>query len=159
MRRVDRSHEAVLRNLLELYCHDLAEWLLLDAKDDGTYGYPPEKVWSPRVEVHLASLGSVPVGFALVGSAEPYVGDAEARDVNEFFVVRRHRRSGLGQALATHVFGLHPGRWLVRVYQGNLPALPFWRRIVGAHTGGAYREEVRSVAGRSWSYLTFDRTA
>lgn len=157
IRRVDRSQDAILRNLLELYCHDMAEWLLLDAREDGTYRYPTEKVWDAGVHVYLAYVGRIPVGFGLVGSAEPYVGDAGVKDLEEFFVVRRHRRSGIGRTLATCLWDQYPNRWLVRVYQGNPPAMRFWRETIARYTGGKFGEETRSVCDRSWSYFTFDR--
>jgi predicted acetyltransferase len=157
IRRVDRSQAPVVDNLLELYCHDMAEWFLVDAHEDGRYAYPAEEVWNDGVDVYLARLDRVPIGFALVGSAEPYVGDPSVKDLDEFFIVRRHRRGGLGQALATHVWNAYPGQWLVRVFQGNRPALPFWRAAIGRYTGGGYSEEERDVNGRRWSYFRFDR--
>jgi predicted acetyltransferase len=159
IRRVDRSQEVVLRNLLEHYCHDMAQWFLLDANEDGNYAYPAEKVWNPEVDVYLAYVGRIPIGFALVGSAEPFVGERGVKDLDEFFVVRRQRRSGIGQAFATHVWDLYPGKWLVRVYEGNLPALPFWRRAISKYVGSEFREEHRRVSDRAWSYVTFESSA
>jgi predicted acetyltransferase len=158
IRRVDHSHEVVMRNLLELYCHDMAEWFLFDANEVGLYSYASEKVWANDIDVFLAYAGAVPVGFALVASAAAFVRDPDAKDMEEFFVVRRHRRSGLGQALATHVWDLYPGRWLIRVYQGNLPAVPFWRGIITRYTHGNFTEEVRRVSDRPWSYFSFERS-
>ena len=156
IRHVDRSYDPILRNLLEHYCHDMAEWFLFDANEDGNYAYSTDKLWDADVHVYLAYAGRIPIGFALVGSAEIYTDEPRGKDLDEFFVVRRHRRSGLGRALATHAWDAYRGPWLVRVYQGNLPALPFWRRAIGAYTGGQFREEVQSVNDRIWSYITFD---
>lgn len=155
VRHVDRGHEPVLRNLLELYCHDMAEWFDIDADDQGRYNYSTERLWTGDERVYFAYAGEAPVGFALVGSAAPYSDVAGTRDLHEFFVVRRHRRHGLGRLLAAHVWGAHPGPWLVRVYQRNRPALPFWRAAVGAYTGGRGEESVTDVDGRAWSYFTF----
>jgi predicted acetyltransferase len=157
IRRVDRSQEAVVRNLMEHYCHDMAEWFLLDANEDGNYSYAAQKIWNDIVHVYLAYRGRIPVGFALIGSAEPFGGDSQAKDLDEFFVVRRHRRGGIGQALATHVWEQYPGKWLVRVYQGNRPAIPFWQRAIARYTDGRFLEEERSVSGRAWSYFSFER--
>ncbi|NJN50905.1 MAG: hypothetical protein HC809_03095 [Gammaproteobacteria bacterium] len=73
-------------------------------------------------------------------------------------MVRRHRRSGVGQAFAAHVWDLYRSPWVVRVFQGNLPAVPFWRGAVARYTDGSSREEVREVNGRKWSYFLFDRS-
>jgi len=156
IRRVDRTFEDVIDNLLELYCHDMAEWFLFDANEKGLYTYAPEKVWNDDVDVYLASIDRIPIGFALVGSGKPYTDDPGAKDLDEFFVVRRHRRRGIGQTFAANVWDRYPARWVVRVFQGNRPAVPFWRTAVAAYTSGAGREDVRTVNTRTWSYFIFD---
>ncbi len=156
IRRVDRSSDPVLRNLLELYCHDMGEWFLNDTDADGRYDYPMQRHWDAGVQVHLAYAGKIPIGFALVGSAAEFTGNERARDLDEFFVVRRHRRSGVGRAFARRVWDAYPGLWLVRVFQGNLPALPFWRGTITDYTGGEFAEEIRTVGERRWSYFTFE---
>ncbi len=156
VRQVDRSQDAVLRNLLNLYIHDMAEWFLIDSDEDGRYAYDTEPLWENGVDVHFVYHGRVPVGFALVGSAQPYTTKPDAKDLDEFFILRRHRRAGLGTAVATHVWDLYPGPWVVRVYQRNRPALPFWRSVVAGYTGGDFQEDVRSVRDRPWSYFFFD---
>lgn len=154
--RVDRGADRVLRNLIEHYLHDMAEWFEFDTGEDGAYEYSTDEVWDAGCDVFLAYVGDIPVGFALVADAESRVPGANARDLKEFFVVRRHRRSGLGTRLARHVWDAYPGAWLVRVYQGNRPAMPFWRRTIDDYTGGRFREEARTGAdGRAWSYFTF----
>jgi hypothetical protein len=53
------------------------------------------------------------------------------------------------------VWDQYPGPWLVRVYRGNVPAVPFWRRVVADYTGDQFRESVQTVDGREWSYFWF----
>lgn len=153
---VDDSADAVLRNLLEHYSHDMAEWFHFESHEDGAYHFQTEKVWQDGFRVHLLYSRKIPVGFAIVGSADAYLGRPGARDVDEFFVVRRHRRRGLGQAFATHVWDTYAGQWLVRVLQANLPASPFWRGAISTYTGGQFDEGVRTVGGRPWSWFTFE---
>lgn len=157
--RVDRSHDPILRNLLEFYLHDMAEWFEFESGEDGKYTYATEKLWSDDHAVYFAYAGSIPIGFGLVQPAEPYIDAPGAKDLEEFFVVRRHRRSGVGRAVAAHIWDANPGGWLIRVYQGNLPALPFWRGAIAAYTRGEFREEVRAVKDRPWSYFTFNTPA
>ncbi len=107
--RVDRSADAVLRNLFEHYMHDMAEWFGFDTGEDGAYAYPTEDVWAEGCDVFVGYLGKIPVGFALVDDAGSRVPGTSARDLKEFFVVRRHRRGGIGMALARHVWEQYPG--------------------------------------------------
>ncbi len=155
LRPVERRDEATLRNLVQLYCHDMAEWLQLDAGEDGSYVCPLERLWTGELAGHLARIDGIPVGFALVGSAQPYTGAADAKDMTELFVVRRHRRHGVGRALATAVWALYPGPWLVRVAEANETALTFWRRAIAGFAPGAFDEQARRTSGRSWTYFTF----
>jgi len=73
MIRVDRSLERLLRTILGYYCHDMAEYFQINADEDGTYSYPIDEVWSAGRDVHIAYLDHIPIGFALVGSADGYV--------------------------------------------------------------------------------------
>lgn len=155
-REIGRSEEAVLRQLLGYYCHDMAEWFALDLQADGTYPYPVESLWSDACHVHLAQVGGAPVGFAIVAEVAGAIAPSGTRDLKEFFVVRRHRRTGLGRALATAIWNEYPGDWIVRVLQANRPALPFWRTAIEAYTEGRFVEEARCLDGRDWSYFSFE---
>jgi predicted acetyltransferase len=156
IRQVDRSQDQVLRNLLNLYLHDMAEWFLFDSNEDGTYTYETESLWQGGVDVHFAYHDRIPIGFALVGSAAEFLPTHHAKDLEEFFVVRRYRRAGVGTVLATHIWNTYPGPWLVRVYQRNRPALPFWRTAISAFSHQQYEEDERSISDRPWSYFIFD---
>ena len=153
----DPRSARVLGNLFEHYLHDMAEWFDFDTREDGAYSYPVETCWEDGNAVFFAYAGAIPVGFALVSSAEMWTGDKHGHDLKEFFVVRRYRRSGVGTALARHVWEAHTGSWLVRVYQDNRPALPFWRAAIAAYAGGQWDEEARTVDDKLWSYFRFHR--
>ena len=156
--RVDSSADLVLRNLFEHYLHDMAQWFEFDTELDGRYSYPTNEVWEKGYDVYFAYAESMPIGFGLVGSAESWTGNAAMRDMDEFFVIRRYRRHGVGATFANHLWDQYPGDWLVRVLQGNLPAMPFWRGIIAARTENAFREEVCTSNQRLWSYFTFKST-
>jgi predicted acetyltransferase len=47
----------------------------------------------------------------------------------EFFVVRKHRRGGVGSAAMAAIVARYPGLWEAAVARRNVQALPFWRRI------------------------------
>ena len=155
--QVGDSSDQVLRNLFELYLHDMAEWFEFDTTQEGNFAYPTkQEIWDKGIDVHLLYSGEIPVGFGLVGSAEEFGGEPASKDMDEFFVVRRYRRSGIGRDFANELWSKYPGRWLVRVFQKNLPAIPFWRGSIATLTGGGYDEEIKEVKGRTWSYFRFD---
>ena len=67
-------------------------------------------------------------------------------DVHEFFIMRKFRRCGWGQSMATFLCE-HPGEWLVRVIEANALAIPFWRTAISRYSLGSYREEQNVVHG------------
>lgn len=158
VQRIDAAQNALITNLFEYYMHDMAEWFLFDADDDGRYSYDMSKHWQRGDEVYIARCAGKLAGFALVSSAKPYLNGGDGFDVEEFFVIRRYRHTGAGDALAKTIWGMHAGQWLVRVYEGNLPAIPFWRKIISRYTNDRQVEERRIVNGKAWSYFHFDNT-
>jgi len=153
--KIGAESEVVLRNLFEHYLHDMSEWFEVDIKADGSYSYDTSSVWESGYEAYLASVGDSLAGFALVGSANEWLGDIGAHDMHEFFVIRRFRRSGFGQRMATLLWNEHPGEWLVRVLELNAPAVLFWRTAISSHSRGSYEEEGRIVKGRPWRFFRF----
>lgn len=147
--------DMVLRNLFEHYIHDMAAWFELDTKADGSYSYDTSPVWKNGCDVYLARIGQSLAGFALVGSASEWLGDAGAHDVHEFFIIRRYRRRGFGERMAALLWRERPGEWLVRVLESNAGAVGFWRAVISSHSHGVHAEEVRNVNGRRWRFFRF----
>jgi predicted acetyltransferase len=154
--RVDASSNEVMTNLFNYYLHDMAEWFRLDVEANGRYAYDFTRHWQRGDEVYLARCGGKLAGFALVASAAPWLPDGDGHDVEEFFVLRPYRHSGIAEALANRIWNLHAGRWLVRVYEGNVPAMPFWRKAIARYSQGRQIEERRVVNGKAWSFFHFD---
>jgi len=60
--------------------------------------------------------------------------------IDEFFVLRKYRRRGVGAHVARTVFDRFPGHWEVSELRENTAAQAFWRRVIGRYTGGNFRE-------------------
>jgi predicted acetyltransferase len=134
----------LLSNLLELYMHDLSAVFAIELGADGRYGYERLPLYWSKPESHFAFLlrsGSRTVGFALVMRGSPAGEHPDDLDMSEFFVLRSHRRSGIGQRAAFLLWDRLPGQWVVRVAERNAPALAFWENAVRDYTRGVYREK------------------
>ncbi len=136
------AHKPVLANLFELYLHDFSEYTEADVQDDGRYGSPYlDSFWTtPGRFPFLVRVGGALAGFALVMRGSHLTGDPDVADMDEFFVMRKYRRHGVGEAMARAVFDRFPGRWEVRVMRNNTPAQAFWRAIISRYTGGRFEE-------------------
>ena len=154
-----RADEPVLRNLLELYVHDLSE-IFPQARvgPDGRFGYDmlplywkePGRRWPFLIRADGAL-----AGFALAMRGSPATEDPDDLDVAEFFVLRGHRRAGVGRIAAPLLWDRIPGAWTVRVSTANRPGVPFWESVVRAYTSGDFA--MRDMPGRSdpWRVFSF----
>ena len=138
-----RDRAPLLSNLLELYVHDMSEIFGFEVGADGRFGYGSlPRYWSEPEKRFAFLIHSGPriAGFVLVTRGTPVTEDPDDLDVAEFFVLRAFRRHGVGRRAARLLWDRLPGRWVVRVSEGNRAGLPFWRAIVHEYTGGAFSE-------------------
>lgn len=139
LRKAESRDFPALQQLLELYQYELSDIWPQEADHEAKYGYnlEPHKQ-SERFHAHVAMEGSHYVGFALVAPA--VVTRKEGNWMEQFFILKRFRRSGAGYALAKHVLLTHPGAWEVGQMPANLAAQAFWRRVIEKVTSGSYVE-------------------
>ena len=144
----ERHHAGLLANLMELYLHDMSEAFDIEPGDDGRFGYEHLPLYWSEPEWRCPFLirhdGRV-AGFVLVTRA------SEAFDIAEFFVLRRHRRGGVGRRAAFLIWDRFPGRWTVRVAEANRAALAFWRGVIAEYSKGTATEEERP----DWRVFSF----
>lgn len=149
------SDAPLLRNLLQLYIHDLsAIFTHVELGEDGRYAYPalssflsggPERcAFVLRADGRLA-------GFMLAQRGSPAVCEPGAWDVAEFFVLKRHRRAGVGRMAASRLWEQRRAAWTVRVANKNASALAFWRRVVADYRAGTVSELSWSPGEEPWT--------
>jgi len=137
-----RAEEApIIGNMMQFYIHDFsALWFdraEAELEADGRFSdYPGlETYWSdPSRQPWLFRIDGRPVGFALVNDVA-HAPTPVDRAVAEFFVVRKHRRRGVGLAAAHALFGSAWGVWEAAVVRRNAAALAFWRRAAESYPG------------------------
>lgn len=136
------AEKAPIENLYPLYLHDLSEFSDADVDDQGRFMEPGalDSWWERDVLFPFLIRADANIaGFAFVCGA-PYVSKGRAYRLNDFFILRKYRRRGLGRAAATAVFDRFQGNWEVGWAPNNLPAAAFWRRTVEHYTAGSFHE-------------------
>lgn len=148
--KAERDDEAVLERLFQLYGYDFSEFTASDVDAEGLYEEEAlDRWWSePARHPFLVRVDGQLAGLALVQQKSHFTGDANVTDMDEFFVMRKYRRRGVGREVATRLFDLFPGRWEVRQIAANTPAQSFWREVIGEYTGGRFEE--RFVESDQW---------
>jgi predicted acetyltransferase len=120
------DEKPIVRRLLELNSHDFSEIDGRELGPHGEYGYRYlDHYWTDGEDRHpfLIRVDGAVAGCVLVRAGSPHT-------FGEFFVVRKHRRSGVGSIVARTVFRRFPGEWLVTEVPGNDAAVAFWRRAI-----------------------------
>jgi predicted acetyltransferase len=154
-----RGEAGLLSNLLGLYMHDMSEVFPVEIDADGVFRYEKLSLYWSKPETHFPFLISVRghiAGFALATRGSPATDASSDLDVAEFFVLRSHRRMGVGREAAFLLWNRLPGRWIVRVATANGSGLSFWRRTIGLYTGARFAESRRPGSPYEWHVFTFD---
>lgn len=148
--------------MFQLYVHDFSEHWAGEARGelqgDGRfedYPYldrywtePARSAWFIRVDGRLA-------GFALL-SASSHSGEPADYDMAEFFVVRKHRRGGVGFAAASQLITPRKGQWEIAIVRANVSALAFWRRVAAEMAAGDVDERWLDDARWNGAILRFE---
>jgi len=157
------SDSALLSNLLELYIHDMSDFFPnLELGPDGRFGYSRLPLyWSDahRRFAFVIRYGGRPAGFALATIGSPASTDPDVLDVAEFFVIRQHRRFGVGRAAAFLLWNLLPGKWIVRVAEKNAGAIAFWRDVITDYSRGTATESDFPNRPQAWRVFSFENSA
>lgn len=143
VRRASIGEKLIMRHLMQLYSYDFTEFDGVDADEYGLYRYDYlDHYWTEEKRLpFLVRVAGNLAGFALVkkerkDDGSPYTYMAE------FFIMKKYRGQGIGQAVAFQLFDLFPGEWQVSEIAQNYPAQAFWRKIIARYTQGHYVEEV-----------------
>ena len=135
-----------LANLFQLYTYDFTEqWTGLERGEVGEDGrfeaYPHlDSYWTePDRRAYLIRTERRIAGFVLI-NAFSHSGRPIDFAISEFFVLRKHRRAGVGRAAARAAIAPRPGQWELAVARRNLEAQSFWRTVAAELCNGAVED-------------------
>jgi len=131
----------IIERLLQLYEHDNSEFFGADVDPDGLYRVADtEAIWQPGYHTFIVKVEGQLAGFAFVTCHPSYLGDGETYLMDEFFIMRKYRRRGVGEHVACTLFDRFPGRWEVSEWPTNFISQVFWRRVIGRYTDDRFHE-------------------
>jgi predicted acetyltransferase len=137
--RTADSERQLLQQMLELYQHDLSDIWDQDLDVRGEFGYSTERFWQdPNCAAYIFRIEEHPAGFALVDKEVKVPGGEFWMD--QFFVMKKYRKQGVGSDAANIVFNSHIGQWQVGQMMDNFVAQSFWRKTISSYTANQYKE-------------------
>jgi predicted acetyltransferase len=139
--RVTVQQRDLLRNLLDMYLHEMSAFSEIEMSDEGHMDYPHFSCYWVEPERHpfFVRVKGKLAGFVLVRDMESYRGRL-IHTVAEYFILNSYRRLGIGEEIARIVFDHFPGQWQIAVQEDNKVARSFWKTVVWRYTGGKMHE-------------------
>lgn len=151
------EQQPILANLIELYAHDMSEFMDVELGADGSFGYKHlSSYWEEQGRYPLlVKVRDDLAGFALVRRGSLISDDEDVIDMAEFFVARGFRRFDVGTRAACAIWKRFPGKWEVRVREQNRPAKAFWAQAITAFTGKTIHPAAIQKDGVLWQVFSF----
>ncbi len=150
------SDRVVVDRLVELYLYDYSEFDGFDVDEHGMYRYDDlDYYWMEKDrEILVFKVNGKWAGFAMI--SEDVLLDGAQRSIDNFFVMRKYRRQGVGALAARTIFERTPAAWEICILSNNTPACAFWRRMVNDYTQDAWNETTLDNEEWRGPVLSFD---
>jgi len=147
------SDRDLIKNLVLYYVYDMSEYMGWNCNDKGRWDGCddlPDYWEKPGHQPYVIRVDGSVAGFVLM---RPFPNEPERYEFGDFFVARAFKGRGVGKASAFRAFDAHPGKWLVRVLDGNHGALAFWAKVVDEYTEGDFvqtTEQYEDLQSGTW---------
>ncbi len=147
----------VVLNLISYYVYDMSKMTGWDCNPQGIYGgcddsreywqsnHPDTRAdfrWSDNRKGHpfMITVDDKIAGFVLLQELSEE--GNPLYDVGEFFVLGKFQRLGVGRRIVHKLFKKFQGSWRIRQIPENIPAVNFWRKVIGEFTNGNFNESL-----------------
>jgi len=77
-------------------------------------------------------------GFAMIADGAYEDEGKNDYTIDEFFIMYKYRRMGIGKKATFEVLDKHRGSWQFTYHPNNVTSVNFWERVINEYTGGKY---------------------
>ncbi|MBE6158388.1 MAG: GNAT family N-acetyltransferase [Firmicutes bacterium] len=130
--RVNKEEKYLLDNLLQLYLHDISLYFPMDFDSkEGKYIYDDLSKYfdGSNNYAYLLKDDENIIGFSLVDTTED-----NTMVIQEMFILNNYKSKGYGKEIATKIFDMHKGNWVVKALPCSPKAENFWKRTIEEYT-------------------------
>lgn len=153
--RAVEDDQALFEHFYGYYIHDLSEFSEeLEPDASGGFDVSVVATYFKRDEHHAFKIvwKDRIVGFILCSEAQSPDIDFVIQDA---FVLRGHRRGGIGKEILEQLFETCPGRYWLAVLKTNKPALRFWQGSL-LYLGVNFQMDEMDLHGEICDTVTFE---
>jgi len=136
------EHSHTFTQLLNLYNYDFTEYTNNDINENGYFhGDSISILTNNKLHSFFVRVNEKLAGFVIVGKGGyRYLNDESAHNINQFFVMKKYRKNGVGKFMAEAALNMFKGKWEVCQMQNNIPARNFWKSVIAEYTKSNYQE-------------------
>jgi predicted acetyltransferase len=129
---------ACIENMMQFYCYDFSEYLLLPLNAAGMFTLSPKaEYWAkPATQAFLIRVDGEMAGFVTVDDEIEEPG-AE-HNIGYFWVSRAFKGQGVGREVVRQLLARISGEWQVFYIKANLGAAGFWGKVIPVCTRGNF---------------------
>lgn len=138
LKRITEKQRSILENLFPYYVYDMTEFMKWPPNENGQYTFTPSTLdlyWQKSDHIpYFIYADNELAGFVLVRIYD----ETQRYDIEQFFVLRKFKRNGIGKKALEQIVKLYPGSWQIRVLLENTGALQFWKSAVTNIVGNQF---------------------
>ena len=124
------NEKHILKNLWSLYVHDLSEYReTLNVLEDGTYPFPDFDLYFKEDYMHpiLIKVDGKIGGFVLL--TEPPYSKVYDYGIQEFFILKKYRKKGVGTQVINKIFKTYKGNYRYLILEKNIASRSMFLKL------------------------------
>jgi len=135
------EEKQILKNLGELYIYELTQHTPVDVDSLGLYnGFDDLDLYWTDENRHpyFIKVNDMLAGFVLVFDDRQIEEIESNYSIDEFFVMYKYKRQGIGKYCAKCIFEKFKGKWQIWFHPKNEDAKKFWTNLIDEYTNGKF---------------------
>lgn len=156
IRQATEEEKPIVVSLFNYYMYEFSRILESKLLSDGSYLKNTDLIdlyW--QKDNHLPYFIEVDDEIAGFVFVRYYPEEVSVYDIDQFFVLKRYARRGVGQSAFKLCLELHPGDWLVRVLKQNDRGFKFWQNTISTVTDKNYSLKFELDLGVEMHFFRF----
>ena len=156
--RASADEQQIIGNLIQLYSYEFSTLCDTDVEYDGLFDWDGlEDYWNDTsLHPFLCKVKQKIAGFALIQRLSVVTGATNVWDMEDFFILEKYKRNGVGSAMLSELFREFTGQWEIRVLNGNNRALEFWNHVISKQCGASVQPAPTLINGRKFDVFSFE---
>lgn len=142
---VTRGEKQILCRLYQFYEYDFSVYTNQEISKNGSYEADIDYLWEgdARWKPYFIEVFGNIAGFVVVLLENLDTDPDPTHVIYDFMILQKYRRHGIGKAAAVMAFDMYQADWKVVQMENNVPAIAFWRKVIGGYTNNQYTERYR----------------